>query len=378
MTNLVANHAVDLTSWAFSPGWHGVSHSADQFTIEQTGTTKVDTFTGSGFGGFDSNGFPTLGTITGLNFSENGDTVVTLSNFSMLVADERAFSGAQNMAGFQGALFGGDDSFSDSPQGDHFFGLGGNDTFNMTHGGADIAEGDDGDDTFNFGASFSATDTVDGGTGNDTLSLNGNYSGGVTFHATTMTNVETIDVAAGHDYSLVLNNGNVGAGATLTVYGGALHSTDSLDFDGSAESNGRFDVTGGAGDDHLVGGTGNDTLNGGVDGADTLIGGGGDDVLVSDGGHTTMSGGKGNDTFAINGGGVSADVVSGGATAGGDVTADVRIDDTRGLDTIDMRGAAGGASIDLDSGGTVAGRTVVIGSGGAAQRSPSISSSRRT
>jgi Ca2+-binding RTX toxin-like protein len=362
MTNLVAgNEAVDLTSWAFEPGWHGTSHSATEFTIEQEGTTKVDTFTGFGFGGYDSNGFPTLGTITGLSFAENGDTQVTLSDFSMTVADERHFSGNQDMAGFQGALFGGDDSFSDSPQGDHFFGLSGNDTFNMTHGGDDIAEGDDGDDTFNFGAAFSANDTVDGGAGFDTLSLDGNYSAGVTFNAATISNVESIELGGGHSYSLILDNGNVAAGAPLTVDGSALHSANMLDFDGSQEKNGHFNVVGGAGDDSLTGGALGDTLRGGGGGNDTLVGGGGDDLLVSDAGQTAMSGGKGNDTFVINGGGqVFTDVVSGGAAAGSDV---IHIDDTRGIDTIDMRGALSGATIDLSSGGTVAGRTVVIGNG---------------
>ena len=65
----------------------------------------------------------------------------------------------------------------------------------MTHGGADIAYGGDGNDIFNFGSKFGASDEVNGDGGNNTLNLNGNYSGGVTLNATTLANVQTIHVA---------------------------------------------------------------------------------------------------------------------------------------------------------------------------------------
>ena len=43
-------------------------------------------------------------------------------------------------------------------------------------------------------------------TGKDTVSLNGDYSGGVVFNATTMVNVELIQLGAGHNYNLTLGN----------------------------------------------------------------------------------------------------------------------------------------------------------------------------
>ena len=56
-----------------------------------------------------------------------------------------------------------------------------------------------------------AGDTLVGGAGNDTLSLNGDYSG-LTLGAGELTGIETIALAAGHNYNLTENNGNVAAG----------------------------------------------------------------------------------------------------------------------------------------------------------------------
>ena len=68
----------------------------------------------------------------------------------------------------------------------------------------------------------------------------------------------------------------VAAGKTLTVDASA---GGSLDFDGSAETDGKFDIAGSDGEDTIVGGDGNDIINGGA-GADTLTGGGGNDIFT--------------------------------------------------------------------------------------------------
>ena len=307
MANLVAgNVAVDLTTWAFTPGWHSVSHSATQFVIAQDSTQKVDTFTGTGFGGYDVYGFPTTGTITAFSFDQNNVHQVSVSDISISVADERNYSTNQDMAGFLAQLLAGDDTFSDSPQNDHFFGLSGADVFNMTHGGADIAYGGDGNDIFNFGSKFGASDEVNGDGGNNTLNLNGNYSGGVTLNATTLANVQTIHVAAGHNYSLTLDDGNVAAGASLSVDGSALGGGNHLTLDGSAESDGTLSLRGGRGNDALTGGALADWLEGGK-GNDHLAGGDGTDTAsyahASGGVHVnldagTSSGADGADTLS--------------------------------------------------------------------------------
>jgi Ca2+-binding RTX toxin-like protein len=60
---------------------------------------------------------------------------------------------------------------------------------------------------------------------------------------------------------------------------GALLTSASLTFIGTAETNGTFSVVGGAGTDAITGGTGADTITGG-NGADTITGGKGSDNIV--------------------------------------------------------------------------------------------------
>ena len=176
------------------------------------------------------------------------------------------------------------------------------------------------DDTFVFGDQITAASTVNGGAGNDTVALSGDYSGAhaLVMTATTMTNVETIGLGAGHSYTLTTNDATVAAGQTLTVDGSSLGAGDVLNFDGSAELDGKFVVTGGAGDDVISTGNGNDTINGGA----------GNDTLRPGGGIDTVSGGAGDDVINFTGGHlVSADAINGGG--GNDV---VRLDGDYTLD----------------------------------------------
>jgi Ca2+-binding RTX toxin-like protein len=68
-----------------------------------------------------------------------------------------------------------------------------------------------------------------------------------------------------------------------------LTGTNALTWDGSAETNGSFDITGSSQADTITGGNSDDIINGGA-GDDTLAGGGGF-------GADTISGGLGSDTF---------------------------------------------------------------------------------
>jgi Ca2+-binding RTX toxin-like protein len=126
--------------------------------------------------------------------------------------------------------------------------------------GNDTLKGGAGDDIFNFGASLTAADRVNGGAGSDTVSLNGDYSGGLTLVAATITNVETLSFAAGHSYSISTDDATVAAGKTLTVKANALSASDTLSFDGSAETNGSFIFKGGLGGDTFTGGAAADTF----------------------------------------------------------------------------------------------------------------------
>jgi Ca2+-binding RTX toxin-like protein len=168
---------------------------------------------------------------------------------------------------------------------------GGNDVLHLEAGGDDIVNGGQGNDSIHFGESFRAADQVDGGAGFDTLLLLGNYSAGVTLAATTLKDVERISLLSFGlvGYTLVTNDANVAAGQVLEIDGSTLGALETLSFDGRAETNGTFNITGGAAMDILFGGAGNDVFSGGG-GSDRFFGGGGSD---------TMTGGAGDDFYQV-------------------------------------------------------------------------------
>jgi Ca2+-binding RTX toxin-like protein len=87
---------------------------------------------------------------------------------------------------------------------------------------------------------------------------------------------------------------NVATGQTLTVSAAALTGGHTLNMLGTAEANGHFMVTGGAGGDTIISGSGNDTLNGGA-GGDLLFGGAGGDTLTGGAEGDFLDGGAGGD-----------------------------------------------------------------------------------
>jgi hypothetical protein len=90
---------------------------------------------------------------------------------------------------------------------------------------------------------------------------------------------EQVVFLGGSSYALSAADSNVEAGHSLTIDGMALGADDSLDFDGSAETDGRYVLQGGQGADHFTAGAGNDILYG-WEGADTLTGGAGADRFL--------------------------------------------------------------------------------------------------
>jgi Ca2+-binding RTX toxin-like protein len=135
----------------------------------------------------------------------------------------------------------------------------------------------------------SSSDTVIGGTGaTDSLTV---YAAGGNISSTAFANVSGIETLSFRDtssstsvaWSLTTVDANVASGKTLTVsignYASSDTSVDTISFNGSAETNGTFRVTGSTGNDTFVGGAGADTLIGGS-GADSFVGGLGADVIV--------------------------------------------------------------------------------------------------
>lgn len=155
----------------------------------------------------------------------------------------------------------------------------GADTVWLQLGGDDSVMGEDGADTFRFGATFNSLDTVNGGNGNDKLLLRGDYSAGVTVGLGAMTSVEHIRVFAGFDYDLTILDDNIQPGRILYVTGAGLGAGDSLRFDASGEHDGRLNFKGGDGADTFLGGTKADKFDGGA-GMDTFTGGKGADVFL--------------------------------------------------------------------------------------------------
>ncbi len=165
-------------------------------------------------------------------------------------------------------------SYSDNLIGGHgndtLTGNNGNDALNMSFGGNDTAKGGSGNDTINAGAQLTNADTIDGGADQDTVVLNGDYSTQLSFSNKTMANVETLSLAAGHSYNLKMASATVAAGEQLKIDGTNLGSGDSLTFDGTKETDGSYDIKGGAGNDVISGGRLSDKIDAGT-GANILL-----------------------------------------------------------------------------------------------------------
>jgi Ca2+-binding RTX toxin-like protein len=160
---------------------------------------------------------------------------------------------------------------------DTLTGNGGADTFRLYGGGSDTALGGDGNDAFLMGGALTAADTIDGGSGSDTVNLDGNYAA-LVLGATTLTNIEFIWLTSGKSYNITSDDGTVAAGQVLSVLGQTVEASNSVVFDGSAETDGRLVLNGGGGNDTLTGGALNDDIDGNA-GSDTLTGNAGDDTF---------------------------------------------------------------------------------------------------
>ena len=225
-------------------------------------------------------GIETLALISGSD-TRFGDVAGNLYSYALTTVDANVAAGAMLTVNFNGLRAGENVTFDGSAETDgSFFFYGG--------GGTDILTGGARSDSFFFGAGlFGIGDRVAGGDGpeKDQLGLRGNYS--LVFAADTMTGIETIALVSGKDtrfgaagpdysYDLTTHDGNVAAGSQLSVNAADLRASETLVFDGSAESDGSFRIVGGRGGDTLTGGAGADILYGGL-GADRLKGNGGAD-----------------------------------------------------------------------------------------------------
>jgi serralysin len=202
-----------------------------------------------------------------------GDIANNFYDYDITTNNANVAAGQQMIVNGQSLRAGEDFSFDGSAETDGNF---------LVYGGrgVDILTGGSGNDVFFFeGDRWGGSDKVNGGGGRDALIISaGNGVTHIEFGATSLTSIESIslnaryasDPTAKPSYELVLNNGNVAAGATLIVNGSSLADpAQTVSVDGSAVQGGNLILFGGAGADVLQGGLGADSLTGGA-GADTF------------------------------------------------------------------------------------------------------------
>jgi len=212
---------------------------------------------------------------------------------------------------------------------------GGADLIDLSDGGNDRVEAGSGDDFVYLGAALTGADRIDGGSGLDTVAFTA--GGDIALSAASLSGVERLVVYGSGTpgtTALTTNDSNVAAGGELYVGATFLGAGNSLIFNGTAETDGRFTVAGGAAGDTLAGGGGRDWLDGGA-GSDTLYGMSGNDWLLGGLGADTLRGGTGTDFF------VYRDTAESTAAARDhivDFSPGERID----LSAIDARGATAG------------------------------------
>ena len=181
----------------------------------------------------------------------------------------------------------------------------GNDTIYGGNGVSDSINAGGGNDLIIMRNQLNGTDSIDGGTGNDRLTFSDN--GTATSDLDHVTNIEVITLGDSVT-SVITVDTLVAANQTLTIDATGLTGTNTLNWNGSAESNGHFSVDGSGNNDTITGGAGNDTFTGGA-GVDSLTGGNGNDVFVYNsavadqtGAGETIAGGNNIDTIVVAGG----------------------------------------------------------------------------
>src|SRR6185503_15470458 len=104
------------------------------------------------------------------------------------------------------------------------------DFIDVSQGGNDTVNAEGGDDVVYIGAALNKGDHIDGGDGFDTLQLDGNYSR-LTLNANLVANIESVTLAAGHDYHIKIANTVVAANGSLTIDASALGAGDGATLD---------------------------------------------------------------------------------------------------------------------------------------------------
>ncbi|MET4162487.1 Ca2+-binding RTX toxin-like protein [Marinobacterium sp. MBR-111] len=140
-------------------------------------------------------------------------------------------------------------------------------------------------DIISMGEYLDANVVINGGAGQDVLAFEYNIGTSAADLLNQVSGVETLLLSAANTGDVNITVGNdtlVAANETLVINAGSLTAQQRLVFDGRAETDGDFDITGGAGNDIIIGGN--------QPNSDVITGGAGNDILT---------GAAGNDTFNV-------------------------------------------------------------------------------
>ncbi|SEG04186.1 beta strand repeat-containing protein [Nitrosomonas ureae] len=261
-------------------------------TVALTGNTAV---AATNFDNVSNIEVITVANTTGAVAITTKDALVAAGAVLVLQADSLTtgiltFNGAaETGAAFTITGGGGNDSITSGAGNDTLAGSNGNDS--ITAGlGDDTLSGDAGNDTLRFAA-------VSGLTHADTVALTGNTDLTASTDFDNVRNIEAITLGNTNTaVTITTQDALVAAGATLTLTNAA--NSGVLTFNGSAETDGAFTITGGTGSDSITGGAQNDTLAGGT-GNDTLSGGTGNDIITSGAGTDSITANAGADTISL-------------------------------------------------------------------------------
>ncbi len=231
------------------------------------GTDQIALQGGAGFRfGSGVVGIESLGLLSGSDTRFGGPGGL-LHSYGLTTVDENVAPGSQLVVDGAKLLAGENLTFDGFAESDGSFFIYGGRGVDMLTGGAK-------NDVFLFGSDnhFGASDVVDGGSaGIDQLALRGNYT--LTFGAFQLLRIESLGLLSAHDtrfgplgsnysYTLTTHDNNVSTGVQLTVDGAKLRGTETLVFNGAAETDGTFRIFGGINGDTLTGGQNGDILQG--------------------------------------------------------------------------------------------------------------------
>ena len=180
----------------------------------------------------------------------NVETVALLSSIDLRMNDGNVAAGTEMTIDASSMPFQESFTFFGGTENDGYFRIYG-------HQGSDTIFGSDGDDIISFTIgtlAFQSSDVVNGHTGFDTLELRISD----TLSTTNVVNVEKINLTG--QGTLQLADATVRAGAELIIDASATSWGQTQNVSGNLETDGRFRLIAGMGDDVFIGGAGDDTI----------------------------------------------------------------------------------------------------------------------